>query len=312
MQEVAKRVLKVAPSSANVLIFGESGTGKELIAKSIHSSSKRKDKPFIPLDCVALPPTLMESEFFGYEQGAFTGAVKSKPGVIEIAHEGSLFLDEITELELNLQAKLLRFIQERQFRRLGGRQLKQVDVRIISATNWNPEDAVRENHLRQDLYYRLNVVPIYIPPLRERKEDIPLLVRHFLSKYQQSTQREISGISKEALNQLKKYSWPGNVRELQNVIEQATSLAESHVIEVHDLPDQIRMNQMTYEHGVYNKMNFKEAKEQQLKNFSKQYFKDLLKSCNGNISQAARIAGISRRTIYRLLQDFDVQTFKEK
>lgn len=225
MQEIAERVQKVAKSEANVLIYGESGTGKEMIAKNIHHFSRRTEQPFIPLDCVALPTNLLESEIFGYEKGAFTGAIAAKPGLLEIAHDGTLFLDEITELDINLQAKLLRVLQERQFRRIGGTKIIHVNVRIISATNVVPEKAVKDNKLRQDLYFRLNVVPIILPPLRNRKEDIPILVQHFIKKFSPTSPREIKGITREAMKELKRYHWPGNVRELQNVIEQAMSLA---------------------------------------------------------------------------------------
>ncbi len=300
--DVIKRVLKVAKSDANVLIYGESGTGKELIARGIHLNSERSKKPFIPLDCVALPPTLLESEIFGYEQGAFTGAMKSKPGILELADRGTLFLDEIAELELNLQAKLLRVLQERQFRRIGGRKLIDIDVRIISATSWNPENAVKKNKLRQALYYRLNVVPINMPPLRERKEDIPLLVNHFIEKFNPYCQLEVKGISKEAMTQLKSYDWPGNIRELQNVIENTMSLIDRTIIEEQDLPECIKEQMMTFPEQCFQEVNFKEAKKKYLDFFSKHYLDHLLDQHDGNMSKVARIAGISRRTLYRIIK----------
>jgi len=302
IMDVAERVYRVAKSDANVLIYGESGTGKELIARSLHLLSNRKDKPFIPLDCVALPASLLESEIFGFEQGSFTGAVKSKPGMIELADGGTLFLDEIVELEPNLQAKLLRVLQEHQFRRIGGMKTINVNVRIISATNWNPEKAVEAKRLRQDLYYRLNVVPIYIPPLRERKEDIPLLVHHFINKFNPSCYIEVKGIYNDALKYLKKYDWPGNVRELQNIIEQAMSLIDQEMIGVADLPENIIENNIDFVEETCKNLNFKQARERYLIQFYKQYFDNLLKKHDGNISKVAREAGISRRTIYRLIQ----------
>ena len=307
MQNVIKRVLKVAPLDCNVLIYGESGTGKELIARNIHSHSQRKNNSFIPLDCNALPPSLLESEIFGFEKGAFTGAMKKKHGVVELAHEGTLFLDEITEIEPNLQAKLLRFLQEREFRRIGGSRMLNVDIRIISATNRNPDKAVKQGIFRQDLFYRLNVVPIYVPALRERKEDIPVLAHHFIEKLNSSFPTSIRGITDKALRALKNYQWPGNVRELQNVIEQAMSLGDSDIIRLEDLPEHIsHSHYYSVESSVKTKhMNFKEAKSQFFKQFQVKYIQDLLNKCDGNISEAARKGGISRGTIYRFLEELE-------
>jgi len=302
--DITKKVIKVAQTDANVLISGESGTGKEIIARNIHFHSQRSEKPFIPLDCNALPPTLIESEIFGYEKGAFTGAVKSKPGVMELADGGTLFLDEIAELDIQLQAKLLRVIQERQFRRVGGTKTIKVDLRIISATNRNPELAIKENKLRQDLYYRLNVIPIVIPPLRDRKEDIPLLVHYFIDLINPSCSREIKGISNEAMKCLKKHSWQGNVRELQNVIENAISLTDKEIITIDDLPDILKeIDVPMIIDKSFEELDYKQAKERYLNQFSREYFSRLLDKYNGNISKVARKAGISRWTIYRILKD---------
>lgn len=302
--DITKKVIKVAQTDANVLISGESGTGKEIIARNIHFHSQRSDKPFIPLDCNALPPTLIESEIFGYEKGAFTGAVKSKPGVMELADGGTLFLDEIAELDIQLQAKLLRVIQERQFRRVGGTKTIKVDLRIISATNRKPELAIKENKLRQDLYYRLNVVPIVIPPLRDRKEDIPLLVHYFIDLINPSCSREIKGISNEAMKCLKKYNWQGNVRELQNIIENAISLTDKEIITIDDLPDILKESDIPMIiDNSFEELDYKQAKERYLNQFSREYFSRLLDKYNGNISKVARKAGISRWTIYRILKD---------
>ena len=299
--EVVNRAIKVAKTDASVLVYGESGTGKELIARSIHANSYRSNTAFIPLDCVALPATLLESEIFGYEQGAFTGAVRSKPGMMELANKGTLFLDEIAELDVNLQAKLLRVLQEKQFRRIGGQHLIDVDVRIISATSWNPEIAVKQNRLRQDLYYRLNVVPIFMPPLRERREDILLLAKHFIEKLNPSTHKNIKGISKRALQYLRNYDWPGNVRELQNVIENAMSMTENDIIEIEDLNDHIKVTSDHIPMESLRQMDFKEAKREYLHHFCVQYINNMLEKYDGNISKVARIAGVSRRTIYRIL-----------
>lgn len=302
INNVIKRILKVAKTDSTVLIYGESGTGKELVARSIHEHSTRSDEPFIPLDCGALPSTLLESEIFGFEQGAFTGASKSKPGMFELADGGTLFLDEITELDINLQSKLLRVLQERQFRRIGGMKLIDVDVRILSATNMNPIDAVANKKLRQDLYYRLNVVPIFLPPLRNRKEDIPLLVNHFLKKYGRNFDIEIKGFTKDALNCLSNYDWPGNIRELENIIEQTMSLTEKEVLTVEDLPETVLNNSNFFpDQKSYENLDFREARDKFLTDFSKRYIENLMKKYDGNISKVARNAHVSRRTIYRIL-----------
>ncbi|MBN2414112.1 sigma-54-dependent Fis family transcriptional regulator [candidate division KSB1 bacterium] len=312
IEAITSSVFKVAPTESNIFIYGESGTGKELVARNIHIYSKRKDQPFIPLDCNALPGNLLESEIFGYEKGAFTGADKTKPGVIELADKGTLFLDEIIEMDINLQSKLLRFIQEKSYRRLGGQRTIRVNVRIISATNRNPMEAVKQNKLRHDLYYRLNVVPIYIAPLRERSEDIPLLAKHFINKFNPSLSREIKGITSDALLCLKKYNWPGNVRELQNIIEQAMSLTEQNILDLADLPQNIRDNYEFYIDEKTNGLTFKDAKDKVLKQFGKKYFEDLLKKCEWNISKTAREAGISRSSFYRILDEFNITIPEQK
>ncbi|MCX8116310.1 MAG: sigma-54 dependent transcriptional regulator [Desulfobacterota bacterium] len=224
MLELYDLLAKVAPTKTNILITGESGTGKELVAKAIHYNSPRKEKPFVTLNCGAIPETLIESELFGHMKGAFTDAITTKKGLFEVADEGTLFLDEISELPLMMQVKLLRVLQDREFKRVGGTEDIRVDVRIISATNKDLEEAVREKRFREDLFYRLNVIQIKLPPLRERKEDIPLLAAHFLKKYSEELGKEITRISPEALRLLMQYDYPGNVRELQNIIERAVAL----------------------------------------------------------------------------------------
>jgi DNA-binding NtrC family response regulator len=229
MQEVYKIIERVANSNATVLIRGESGTGKELVAKAIHYNSPRADKPFIAVSCAALPETLLESELFGHEKGAFTGAAGQKLGRFELANQGSLFMDEIGELSPGMQVKILRALQERQFERIGGTKTVNVDVRVITATNRDLEQAVAVNEFRADLYYRLQVIQIFLPSLRERKEDIPPLVEHFIGKFNDSNGRSIKYVSKAAMDQLMNYSWPGNIRELENAIERAVVLADSDV-----------------------------------------------------------------------------------
>jgi len=227
MQEVYRMIEQVSQSRATVLIRGESGTGKELVAKAIHYSSDRANGPFIAVSCAALPETLLESELFGYEKNAFTGATTQKPGRFELAHKGTLFLDEIAEVPPNIQVKLLRVLQEREFERLGGTKPIKVDVRLIAATNKDLRQMVEAGTFREDLYYRLHVIEIYLPPLRERKDDIPLLVEHFLSRYSEQNGKNLKACTPEAMEILMKYHWPGNVRELENVIERAVVLADS-------------------------------------------------------------------------------------
>lgn len=306
MAEIAKRVIKAALSEANVLVYGETGTGKEMIARNVHLKSNRKDKPFIPIDCVSLPPNLMESELFGFEKGAFTGALKMKPGLMEIANGGTLFFDEITELDYNLQAKLLRALQENQIRRIGGTKLIDVDVRVISATNQNPENAVKEKLLRKDLYYRLNVIQISMPPLRERKDDIPALVQHFIAEFNPGVANEIKGITKEVMHCLRKYNWPGNVRELKNVMHQAMSMAEQNIITLAELPENMQNGNISLLDDVFQAKSFQQAKEKCLNEFYKKYVGYLLKKYDGNISKVARECGLSRWTIYRIIENIDL------
>jgi DNA-binding NtrC family response regulator len=236
IRTVYRVIEQSAPTSASVLISGDSGTGKELIAQTIHELSPRATFPFVAINCAAIPETLLESEIFGHEKGAFTGATDRRTGVFELAHRGTLFLDEIAEMMPATQVKLLRVLQERVFRRLGGRQEISVDVRVIAATNVNPQEAVNSGKLREDLFYRLNVFAIDLPPLRERREDIPLLVQMFLTEFNRTNAKGIRGVDQEAMYILERYPWPGNIRELRNVIERATILAESEFIEPRHLP----------------------------------------------------------------------------
>ena len=237
--EVCKLLGKVAEKDVSVLIRGESGTGKELIARQLHYNSLRRKNPFVPVNCAAIPRELLESELFGHEKGAFTGALTTKIGKFQLAHGGTIFLDEIGDLDLTLQGKILRVLQEKEIVRVGGTQTIKVDVRVIAATNQDLEQAIKEKRFREDLFYRLNVVPIFLPPLRERKEDIPLLVQHFLKKYHDSA-RKVIGISPAALQLLQDYNWPGNIRELENVLERALALETSSVISPENLPEEVR------------------------------------------------------------------------
>jgi DNA-binding NtrC family response regulator len=309
MLQVFEVVRKVARSEANVLIIGESGTGKELVARSIHVNSGRSGKPFVPVDCASLPENLLESELFGHEKGAFTGAHMTRPGLFEYGNGGTVFLDEVGDLGGNLQAKLLRVLQERQIRRVGGNRLIAVDVRVLSATNRDLAEAVKRAEFREDLFYRLNVISIPLPPLRERKGDIPLIAHHYLRKYVASTGKPITGIAPETLALLEAYHWPGNVRELQNVIERAVVLAEHESLLAGDLPEHIR----TREAGPVPAesradLPMKRAKDEWNRTFEKEYLVSLLKRHQGNISQAARAAGVDRKTIHRLLKKHDLET----
>jgi transcriptional regulator with GAF, ATPase, and Fis domain len=239
MQQVFQMIEKIASTNSTVLICGESGTGKELVARAIHYNSDRRDQPMVPVNCGAIPEDLLESELFGYEKGAFTGALKTRIGRFELAHGGTIFLDEIGDMSPALQVKILRILQEHEFERVGGIRSIKVDIRVIAATHRDLELAVKKGTFREDLYYRLNVIPLVIPPLRERKYDIPLLVRHFIEKFNTEKKRAIKGISPEALNCFTQYDWPGNVRELENLIERLVILKEEGTIEREDLPEKI-------------------------------------------------------------------------
>jgi two-component system response regulator AtoC len=286
MQQVIELVKIVAKSNATVLITGDSGTGKELVARAIHSQSYRKGKPFVPVSCAALPESLLESELFGHEKGAFTGAQALRKGKIEFANRGTLFLDEIGEMSANIQVHLLRVLEEREFARVGGNELIRVDVRVVSATNRDMKEAVATGQFREDLYYRLNVVSIDLPPLGDRKEDIPLLANHFLKKFTAENQKDITSFSSEATDFLLKYQWPGNVRQLENTIERAVILAQSPEIQLTDL---LQRNSPLVERSSSDKT---------LKELERNHITNILNETGGNYSKAARILGISRATLY--------------
>ena len=312
MRTVYATIEKVAPTNASVMISGESGTGKEMIARAIHTYSLRKDQQFVAVDCVALPSHLIESELFGYEKGAFTGATASRPGLLETAQKGTVFLDEITELDFDLQAKLLRMLQERQFRRVGGRDLVEVDIRIVSATNRDPEQAVKDGKLREDLFYRLNVIPIKLSPLRERKEDIPLLVKHFLKTMKEEI-NAVTSISPDSLDMLQNCSWPGNIRELKNMMERLSILATGERIELGDLPHSITDDaSANVSSSQITALPFKDAKEKWLVDFEQKYLGQILEQFNGNITRAANASGVNRKTFQRLIAKYEIENFRNR
>jgi Nif-specific regulatory protein len=282
MREVYQMVSQVCRSNATVLIRGESGTGKELVANSIHYNSQRANTPFVKVNCAALPANLIESELFGHEKGAFTGAIKQKIGKFELAHRGTIFLDEIGSINLDVQANLLRILQEKEFDRVGGQRTIKVDVRVIAATNKNLEQAVEDGTFRGDLYYRLNVFPIYMPPLRERKTDILMLADYFLEKYAKENHKDIRRLSTPAIDMLMQYHWPGNVRELENCLERAVLLCEEGVIHSYHLPPTLQTGQ---ESGTLPALSLEEA----VANLEKEMLIDALKNTRGNITSAARI-----------------------
>ena len=297
--EGIKRVLnlikKVAPTDSTVLITGESGSGKELVAKAIHLNSKRKDNKFLSINCAALPETLLESELFGYERGAFTGAEKSKPGLFELAHGGTLFLDEIGEMPLSMQAKLLRVLEDFTIRRLGGREDIKVDVRLICATNRDIEKEVKEGMFREDLYYRINVFNIHIPPLKERKKDIPLLLNYFVDKFSKKLGIKKPQISKEFLKLLESYSFPGNVRELENIVERAITIMDGDIL----LPEHLPESVFKPEDGISEDLSIIENGfdlEEYLNKIRLKFMEQALKKTNGKMKDAAKLLNMSFRS----------------
>jgi DNA-binding NtrC family response regulator len=295
MQEVLATVERVAPTNSTVLLGGETGVGKDLIARAIHQKSRRASGPFIKINSTAIPENLLESELFGYEKGAFTGAAASKPGKFELADKGTLFLDEIGDVPPAIQVKLLRVLQEREFERLGGTRTVKVDVRLVAATNRDLRAALEEGTFREDLYYRLNVVPIDIAPLRERKEDIPGLVRLFISRFSAESDKSVEGITPDAMRILVNYHWPGNVRELQNILERACALATGTILESSDIHLDVRPAR-----GVESANHFL-PEGMSLEQWEDEMIQEALRRANGNKSQAARLLGLSRNALrYRL------------
>lgn len=309
LQKVFSLIEKVADTPSTVLIIGESGTGKELVARALHEQSSRKTESFIRINCAAIPKTLMESELFGYEKGAFTGAVSQKPGRFELADRGTLFLDEIGELALEMQVKLLRVLQESEFERVGGIKTLRVDVRVIAATNRDLVKEAAAGNFREELYYRLNVVPIQLPSLRERREDIPLLVSHFLHRFNDRLKKSISGLTDDAMATLLRYPFPGNIRELENIIERTVLLAEGSVIDVRDLPPNVTATQIQSTTPIRPPVtplapssrppasSLKEIVRQETERVEREMIQRALQETQGNVTQAAKQLGISRKSL---------------
>jgi two-component system, NtrC family, response regulator AtoC len=311
MKEVFKVVKQIADSKSTALIMGESGTGKELISRAIHYNSNRKNYPFVTINCAAIPETLIESELFGHEKGAFTNAIEKKLGRFEVAHQGTLFLDEIGELSLATQAKILRFLEEKEFNRVGGSKTIKVDVRLITATNKDLNQLIKKGNFREDLYYRINVVPIVIPPLRDRKEDIPLLINHFINKFNVENNKNVKGFNKEALELMMQYEWPGNVRELENLVERVIALTSNEYIQLSELPlsfkDIPKINGLK-ESVLDGKVSFIQAEEE----FEREVILDALKRTNNIQSHAAEILGISRRILKYKMDKLGISQNKVK
>ena len=295
MRKVYQMVEQAAPTSASILVSGESGTGKELVAQTVHQLSQRNGQPFVPLNCAAIPDTLLESELFGHEKGAFTGAITRRQGAFELANRGTLFLDEIAEMTPATQAKLLRVLQERTFRTLGGQREQSTDIRVIAATNVNPPDAVRQGKLREDLFYRLNVFAITLPPLRDRKDDIPLLTQSFVREFAQRNNRSVAGLSDAALHLLEQYHWPGNVRELRNVMERAVIVSRGDMIEPADLPQLMPLT--AAEPGAGPQLRAGTTVDEA----ERQLIEITLTHTGGNKTRAAEMLGISLKTLHNKL-----------
>lgn len=303
MEKVFKLVEAIKDSSTNVLIMGDTGTGKEVIARAIHYTSHRHYKPFVAVNCAAVPHNLLEAEFFGFEKGSFTGAVSRRIGKFEEASGGTLFLDEIGELELSLQAKILRAIQEREIERIGGNKKIKLDIRLIVSTNRDLKKEVQQKKFRADLFYRLNVVKIKLPPLMERKSDIPLLVTHFIDKFSQRENKHISSVSPDVMEIFRKYSWPGNLRELENVMERAVVLSKREVVGVKDIPAEIRK-------GAKNYSSANDLKP--LKELEFETIMNAINAFNGNKSKAAQVLGITRKALYSSLKEYGQHTTPRK
>jgi len=305
MNDVINLVRKIAPQMMNVLIIGESGTGKEIIARVIHKLSNRDDNPFVPVNCGALPENLFESELFGHERGAFTGAVKTKPGLLEFANHGTFFFDEIGDMSQPLQIKLLRMLEDKKIRRVGGQKEIDINVRIIAATNKDLEKEVAMQNFREDLFYRLNTIQIRIPPLRERVDDIMPLLEHYLIGLCDRENKPHKNFSPEAKELLKAYQWPGNVRELQNMIGRAFYLSTSNIIQKDDLPKYILKDDVPISNDIL-KMKYMEAKEKTLAEFETEYLSYHLKLNKGNITQTAQECGLDRRSLHRLISKYNI------
>ncbi|MEW5853304.1 MAG: sigma-54 dependent transcriptional regulator [Myxococcota bacterium] len=322
MRQILTIVERVADTPSTVLITGESGTGKELVARALHEGSSRKDRPFITVNCAAIPKDLMESELFGHERGAFTGATTSKPGRFELADTGTLFLDEIGEIQPEMQVKLLRALQESEFERVGGIKTLRVDVRLIAATNRDLAQAISEGKFREDLFYRLNVVPIALPPLRDRLNDIDLLVEHFIAKYNTRLNRNVKGMSREALDRLRDYPWPGNIRELENIIERTVLFSDSEVLQERDLPPELAARTRVFQMRTpeppaagegspatprTGSLDMKEVVKQATIELEKDLIQRALAETGGNVTHAARRLKISRKSLQNKMKELGLR-----
>jgi len=296
IEELLTQISIVAQNDVPVIIYGESGTGKELVARAIHYTGKRADRPFVVENCGAIPENLIENELFGHVKGAYTDARTDQKGLFEEAHGGTLFLDEIGELPVTTQVKFLRVLQDGEFKRIGSTRPVRVDVRVIAATNKDLIQAIAEKTFREDLFYRLNVIPVHIPPLRERKEDIPLLINHFLNDFNKELGKAVEGFSPAAIQKMMTYQWPGNVRELKNKVKQAMVLTRNNVITAEDLFFHVPVSSNKFQ-------SFKEAKRE----FEKEYISQVLRICQGNISQAARLAKKDRKDFYDVMKKYGIQ-----
>ena len=302
VREVVEFIGKVADIKSTVLIYGESGTGKELVARALHFAGKRAERPFIPVNCAAISPTLLESELFGHVRGAFTGAQADRAGRFELADGGSLFLDEVGSMSDALQGSLLRVIETMEFERVGGTRTIRVDVRFIAATNMDLKKAMEKGTFREDLYYRLNVVPVKLAPLRERNEDIPLLAEHFLNFYNREVGKDVKNISPSAMEILSNYDWPGNVRELENVMERAIVLAKTEVLGCEDLPLDLLLKKG--DNAIVG--SYQERKKEVIETFERKFFSRVLEAAGGNVTEAAKISGMDRKNFYEKLKKLGI------
>jgi DNA-binding NtrC family response regulator len=312
MHAVYEVIEKVADTPSTVLITGESGTGKELIARALHENSSRKNKPFVSVNCAAIPPDLLESELFGYEKGAFTGAVTSKPGRFELADEGTLFLDEIGEIPVSMQVKLLRALQEQEFERVGGIKTIRVDSRLITATNRDLKSSIADGQFREDLYYRLNVVHVHLPPLRDRPSDIPLLLEHFVRKFNAKLGRTVSGFDEAAVSQLLRYDWPGNIRELENVVERCMIFAEDGEVSVQHLPAELGEADQGTGLGAVGSATpgttgLKEAVREATLKVEREFIGRALDQTGGNVTHTARLLKISRKSLQNKMKELGLR-----
>jgi transcriptional regulator with PAS, ATPase and Fis domain len=311
MVEVFKMVARAAPTNSTVLILGESGTGKEVIARSVHQHSGRAQRPFVAVDCGALTETLLESELFGHVRGAFTGAVAAKKGVFQSADSGTCFLDEIGDISLNMQSKLLRVLQEGEVRPVGGKEWVKVDVRVLAATNKDLDELVKTGAFREDLYYRFKVITIRLPPLRERSEDIEALAQIFIRRYSQAARKPITAISGDALERLRNYLWPGNIRQLENAIEQAVVLSNQPLLTLDDLPREVREDlPPSYNSADQGQLLFSDTPS--LEEIKKRYVLYVMSRARGNMSRVAKILDIDRRSLYRMVARWKIEPFKEQ